>query len=67
MRARRVEKHLKKTENFDMGVQSFGNDSKTNQDIKNRNSSLTSTINSEDNDINVLDRIMTLTFIGLLV
>ena len=40
-----------KTENFDMGVQFFGNDSKTNQDIKNRNGSLASTINSEDNDI----------------
>ena len=40
-----------KTENFDIAVQSFGNDSKTNQGIENQNSSLTSTINSEDNDI----------------
>ena len=44
-------KHQKNRENFDMGVRSFGNDIKTNQAIKNRNSSLTSTINSEDNDI----------------
>ena len=40
-----------KSENSDIGVQSFGHNSETNQDIKNRNSSLTSTINSEDNDI----------------
>ena len=40
-----------KSENSDIGVQSFGHNSETNQDIKNRNSSLTSTINSEVNDI----------------
>ena len=44
-------KNTQKTENYSMGVQSFGHNSKTNQDIKNRNSSLTSPINSEDNDI----------------
>ena len=40
-----------KSEISDIGVQSFGHNSETNQYIKNRNSSLTSTINSEANDI----------------
>ena len=44
-------KTLQKSENSDIGVQSFDHNSETNQDIKNRNSSLTSTINSEVNDI----------------
>ena len=48
---RRVEKTPQNTENSVIGVQSFGHNSKTNQDIENRKSSLTSPINSKDNDI----------------
>ena len=40
-----------KHRNFLIGVQSFGHNSKTNQVIENRNSSLASPINSEDTDI----------------
>ena len=40
-----------KSENSDIGVQSFGHNSETNQDIKNWNSSLTSSINFKDKDI----------------
>ena len=44
-------KNTEKSEISDIRVQSFSYNSETNQDIKNRNSSMTSTINSEDNDI----------------
>ena len=40
-----------KSENSDIGVQYFDHNSETNQDIKNRKSNLTSSINSKDNDI----------------
>ena len=40
-----------KTENADIVVQFFGHNSKTNPNIKNRNNSLISQINSEVNDI----------------
>ena len=44
----------KKTENSDKGVQSLGQNSKTNQDFKNRKyNNLTSPINSKVNDIKV--------------
>ena len=44
-------KHIEKHKNSDIGVQSFGHTFKTNQDIKKRNSRLTSSINSQVNDI----------------
>ena len=49
----RSKKH-KETENSDLGVQSFGHNSKTNQDIENQKSSLTSPINSEAKGIKII-------------
>ena len=44
-------KNTQKTKNSDIEVQSFGHNSKTNQDIKIRNSNLTSPMNYEVKDI----------------
>ena len=57
-------KNTPKSENSDIGVQSFGHNSETNQDIKNRNNSLTSSINSKITIHTCSWTYLTLTFIG---